>query len=57
MKGVDLDALAVSAGRTDSDKAVVSRTWLKQVLAELSDARSAQARAGQAFGLPQGMRL
>ncbi len=57
MSRLDLDALATSAERTDTAYAVVSRSWLKQVLTELRAARRDEQRAGQTFGLPSGTSL
>ena len=48
---IDLEALRREAESTDGDKAVVTRNWLHQVLAELSAGREAHQRLGQVFGL------
>ncbi len=45
---------AESAGR---DHVRVSQSWLRQAIAEIEHGRAAAARAGQAFGLPEGTTL
>lgn len=53
---IDLVALKRSA-EMPGESAVVSRNWLRQVLAEITAGRDAQARAGHCFGLPPGKTL
>jgi len=53
---IDIEKLKRSAEKSGKS-AVVSRSWLRQVLAEITAGREAQARAGQCFGLPKEKRL
>lgn len=54
---IDLAALKRSAESADGACTVVERSWLKQVLAELTACRETAARTGQCFGLPAGETL
>lgn len=55
---LNLAALQAAAdGGDDMDELPVRRRMLKQIVAELTAGREAQAREGQAFGLPQGQRI
>lgn len=54
---IDLEQLRREAESSDGDRTVVERTWLKQVLNELTEGRRAQKRCGELFGLPQGKTL
>ena len=54
---IDLNALAREAASADGDRAVVSRSWLAQVLSELTSCREATRVCGQCFGLPRDKRL
>lgn len=47
---IDRDALRREAESGDGDCAVVTRSWLKQVLAELTAADEAAAALGRVFG-------
>lgn len=46
--GIDLDALKREAERDGSD-CVVTRRWLRQVLAELTEARTPRSHPGPAL--------
>lgn len=47
---IDRAALKREAESEDGDRTVVSRAWLKQVLAELTAADEAAAALGKVFG-------
>jgi hypothetical protein len=53
---IDLEELKRSA-EAEGESAVVSRSWLKRALAELTDGRAARERLGHCFGLPQAKTL
>ena len=54
---INLRELKAEAESKDGDRTVVERSWLKQVLTELTACREAQAHRGQCFGLQPGERL
>lgn len=50
-------AKADAAERAGRDHVRVSPSWLRQAIAEIEQGRAAAARAGRAFGLPEGKTL
>ena len=64
---VDLARLKAVAERTDGETqellvdlrkdAIIERSYLKQILEELTACRDAEVSAGRCFGLPEGTRL
>ena len=57
---IDLDKVAAAADTAvleGRDHVRVSPSWLQQVIHELEEARRAQGRLGQAYGLPEGKRF
>ena len=47
---IDREALRREAESHDGDRTIVSRAWLRQVLAELTAADEAAAALGKVFG-------